>query len=108
MGTVRKVLGQSTGVADTVVYTSPANTDTVISSIVICETNGVAATVRITIDPAGGTATAAGKSVAWDLAIGANQTVALALGITLEAGGKVVMKASTANVTVNLFGQQNS
>lgn len=110
MATVRKILGQSKPAAttDATLYTVPGATDTVISTIVVAESNAVAATFRICVDASGGTSTAAGKAVAWNVAVPANGIVTLTLGITLAAAATVVIQASTANVTFTAFGQENS
>lgn len=110
MATVRKILGQSKpgATTDATLYTVPGSTDTVISSIVMAESNGAAATFRICVDSAGGTSTAAGKAVAWNVAIPANGIVSLNLGMTLAAAATVVVQASTANVTFTAFGQENT
>lgn len=110
MATVRKILGQNKPAAttDATLYTVPAATDTVISSIVVSEVNGVAATFRICVDSAGGTTTVNSKSIAWNVAIPANGIVTLNLGITLPAAATVVIQASTANCTFTAFGQENT
>lgn len=110
MPTVRKILGQSKPAAttDATLYTVPALTDTVISSIVVAESNGVAATFRVCVDSAGGTTTVVGKALAWNVAIPANGIVTLVLGITLAAAATVVVQASTANCTFTAFGQENT
>lgn len=110
MATVRKILGQSKPAAttDATLYTVPGSTDTIVSSIVAAESNGVATTIRICVDSAGGTSTAAGKAVAWDVALPANSVLTFNLGITLAAAATVVIRAGTANVTFTAFGQENS
>lgn len=110
MATVRKVLGQTvTGAGtDATLYTVPGSTDTVVSSIVVCETNGVAATFKISARGAGGTTTTAATAIAWAMTIPANGTVTLPLGITLQAAATLVVNATTANVTFTAFGQENT
>lgn len=110
MATVRKILGQSKPAAttDATLYTVPSVTDTVVSSIVVAESNGVATTFRVCADASGGTATAAGKALAWDVAIPANGVVTLTLGITLAAAATLIIRAGTANVTFTAFGQENT
>jgi hypothetical protein len=109
MTTVRKILGQTqTGAGtDATLYTVPALTDTVISSITICETNGVAGTFKICPKTATATTTAA-TAIAWNQPIGANQTIVLVIGITLAAANLLVVQGSTANITFSAFGQENS
>jgi len=110
MATARKILGQNKPAAstDATLYTVPASTDTVVSTITVAETGGATATFRICVDASGGTTTAAGKAIAWNVALAANQTLTFTLGITLAAAATVVIQASTANVTFTAFGQENS
>jgi hypothetical protein len=110
MPTTRKILGQSKPAAatDATLYTVPAVTDTVVSSIVVAESNGVAANFRVCADSAGGTTTVATKALAWNVAIPANSVVTLTLGITLAAAATLVIRASTADVTFTAFGQENT
>lgn len=110
MATTRKVLGQAASGAgtDSTLYTVPASTDAVVSSLVLCETNGAAATVKISVRGAGGTTTTAATAIVWNLPIAANQTITLTLGITIQAAGTIVIQSSTANVTITAFGQENT
>jgi hypothetical protein len=110
MATTRKVLGQSNPAAttDATLYTVPAATDAVVSSIVVCETNGVATTFKISARGAGGTTTTAATAIVWSMTIPANGTVTLPLGITLQAAATLVVQAGTANVTFTAFGQENT
>jgi hypothetical protein len=110
MATVRKTLGQSKPAAatDATLYTVPGSTDTVISTIVIAETGGAATTARICSDSAGGTSTAVGKALAWDLAIPANSVTTLTLGITLAAASTLLCRSLSGSCTFTAFGQENS
>lgn len=110
MPTARKILGQSKPAAttDATLYTAPALTDTVVSSIVVAETGGATATFRICADSAGGTTTVVGKALAWNVVIPANSVMTFNLGITLPAGATLVVQASTANLTFTAFGQENT
>lgn len=110
MATARKILGQSKpgATTDATLYTVPAVTDTVVSSIVVSETGGAIATFRVCAIAAGTTATIAGSSLAWNVSIAANGVITLTLGITLAAGATLVVQASTANVTFTAFGQENT
>lgn len=110
MATTRKILGQNKPAAttDATLYTVPGATDAVVSSITVSEVNAAAATVRICVDSGGGTTTVNTKSVAWNVALAANQTLVFALGITLAAASTIVIQASTANVCFTAFGQENT
>lgn len=110
MPTARKILGQSKPAAttDATLYTVPAVTDTVVSSITVAETAGATATFRICADAAGGTTTVVGKALAWNIAIPANSTMTFNLGITLAAAATLVIQASTAGLCFTAFGQENT
>lgn len=110
MATARKTLGQSKPAAatDGTLYTVPGATDAVVSSIVISETGGAATTFRVCSDSGGGTTTAVGKSLAWDVAIPANSIVTLVLGITLAAASTLVVRSLSGSCTFTAYGQENT
>lgn len=110
MATVRKTLGQSKPAAatDNTLYTVPALTDAVVSSIVVAETAGAATTFRICTDSGGSTSTAVGKALAWDVAIPANSIVTLTLGITLAAASTLLARSLSGSCTFTAYGQENS
>lgn len=107
MATNYKILGQNTPAAATPVdlYTVPAATQAVVSSIVICNCNTTPITFRLSIAIAGAAATTA-QYLNYDQTIGANQTVTLTLGITLAATDKLRGYASATLVTFNVFGAE--
>ena len=76
-------------------YTTPAATQAVISSIVITNQSSSAVTVRIGLDTTAGTP-GASEWLVYDAAIAGNDTVALTLGVTLDAS-KFVRVSSSAN-----------
>lgn len=95
---------------NTDLYTVPAATSAIISAITVANSASTAATYRLAIT---GSATAAsavtvGDHVAFDVAIAANDTVSLNLGLTLEAAKKIVARSSTASVTFGVFGSEVS
>jgi hypothetical protein len=103
--TTYKVLGQSNPAATTAtsLYTVPAATSVVASTLTICNQTAAAVTYRIAVRPAGATL-AAVHYVAFDAVLGQGDTVALTLGITLAATDVVTVYASTATVSFSLFG----
>lgn len=109
MPTIYKVLGQSapSATTNTDVYTSPASTQTVISTISIANRGATAATFRIAIRVAG-SAIANEDYIAYDATVAANDATNLTLGITLAATDVVTIYASNANLSFNLFGSQIS
>lgn len=109
MATTYKVLGQSTPSATTAttLYTVPAATSAVASSIVICNQNASAKTFRIAVRPAG--ATLAGQHyLAYDAAIAANDSVIMTIGMTLATTDVVTVYASATLLSFSLFGTELS
>ena len=107
MATVYKVLAQSNPSATTAttLYTVPASTSTVISTITVCNQAASAGTYRIAVRPAGATL-AASQYVAYDIAIAANDTTALTLGITLATTDVVTVYASASTMSFAAFGSE--
>ena len=107
MPTTYKVLGQSAPSATTAtsLYTCPASTQTVISSITICNRSSTSGTYRISVRPNGATL-ASQHYVTYDAPCAGNDTIALTLGITIDASDVLEVYASTANFTFNAFGSE--
>jgi hypothetical protein len=110
MATNYKVLGQAalTAETNTDVYTVPADTQAVISTLTVCNRGAVANSFRIAIRPAGATI-ANEHYVAYDTAIAANDSTNLTLGITLAATDVVtVYGGATSTFSVSVFGSEIS
>jgi hypothetical protein len=109
MATVYKVLAQSNPSATTAttLYTVPSSTSTVVSTITVCNQAASAGTFRIAVRPAAETL-AAKHYVAYDVAIAANDTTALTLGITLATTDVVTVYASAATMSFNAYGSEIS
>ena len=109
MATTYKVLGQSNPSATTAttLYTVPASTQAVVSTIVIANLTATAATFRIAVRVAGATL-ADSQYVAYDITVGASDSTALTLGVTLNATDVLSVYSSTANLTFTAFGSEIS
>ena len=109
MPTTYKVLGQSNPSATTAttLYTVPSATQAVVSTIVIANLAASAATFRIACRVAGA-ALANSQYVAYDITVGASDSTALTLGVTLGAADVITVYASTANLTFTAFGSEIS
>ena len=109
MPTTYKVLGQSNPSATTAttLYTVPTATEAVVSTIVIANLTSSAATFRIAIRPNGATL-ANSQYIAYDITVGASDSTALTLGVTLDAADIITVYASTANLTFTAFGSEIS
>ena len=107
MPTTYKVLGQSNPSATTAttLYTVPSSTSTVVSTVTVCNQAAATATYRIAVRPAGATL-AAQHYLAYDIAIAANDTTALTLGITLATTDVVTVYASSATLSFSAFGSE--
>lgn len=102
-----KVLGQSNPAANTNtdLYTVPSGKSAIISTLAICNEGGSQTTFRVAVRPAGA-GIAAQHYIAYDAVVEANDMVALTLGITLGAGDVITVRAGTANVAFNAFGNE--
>jgi hypothetical protein len=107
MPTTYKVLAQSAPSATTAtdIYTVPANTSAVVSTIVVANRTTSTATYRIAIRPAGATL-ANQHYIAYDVTVGLSDSTTLTLGITLAAAAVITVYASTANLSFNVFGSE--
>ena len=105
MATKNKVLGQQAPSATTAVtlYTVPAATEAVTSTLVVCNRANTAGSFRIAVRPAGASL-ANQHYLAYDVPIAANDSTTLTLGLTLDATDVVTVYASSANMSFNLFG----
>ncbi len=105
--TTYKILGQSapSATTSTDLYTVPSATETIVSSLVITNRGATSATYRVSVS-ANGAALANEQYLVYDASIAANSTVALSLGITLDASDKVRVYASSADLSFNAFGTE--
>ncbi|CAB4154518.1 hypothetical protein UFOVP642_10 [uncultured Caudovirales phage] len=107
MATTYKVLGQSNPSAATLttLYTVPAATSTVISTLAICNRSSTSTTYRVAIRLAGG-AVADEDYIAYDSIVPGNDTVYLTLGIALATTDVVSIYATVATLSFNAFGSE--
>jgi hypothetical protein len=107
MATTYKILGQITGSSATAsLYTSPAATQTVVSSLVACNRSTVNSTYWIAVIPSGGSLSNE-NWVAFNVPISGSDSTALTLGITLAAGD-IIEVSGLATGSFSLFGSQIS
>jgi hypothetical protein len=105
MPTTYKVLGQVAPGATTnaSLFTVPANTQAVVSTLVVANRGTVSATYRIAVRPAGATLSNQ-HFVAYDTLVGAADSTTLTLGITLDATDVITVYASNGDITFSAFG----
>ena len=109
MPTTYKVLRQSNPSATTLttLYTVPSSTSTVVSSIVVCNQAGTAATYRIAVRPAGATV-AAQHYIVYGSTVAASDSTIITLGMTLATTDVVSVYSSSATTSFVLFGSEIS
>ena len=96
------------GTAD-VLYTaaSAAGTSTVVSTIAVTNTASVAATYRIAINTITSFPTTAGYII-YGATVGANDTIFLTLGVTLDPTNRFLLCSGSANtLAFSAFGVEN-
>lgn len=109
MATTRKVLGQvaPSATTDTDLYTVPASTSTVCSTLVVCNRGATSATFRVAVRPAGATLANA-HYLYYDVQLQAGDSFAATIGVTLAATDVVTAYASTADLSFSLFGEETT
>jgi hypothetical protein len=108
MATNYKVLGQlaaGSAVYETL-YEVPSATEAVVSTIVVANLTNAARTYRLAVVP-NGTAVVNQSFLAYDIALAANDSTALTLGITLDATDTIRCYASAGSaITFTAFGSE--
>lgn len=109
MVTTVKVLGQAAPAADTNtdLYTVPAATSTVTSTLTVANRGAAAASFRVAVRPNGATL-ANEHYIYYDIAIPGADAFAATIGMTLAATDVVTVRASTADVSFSLFGEETT
>jgi hypothetical protein len=104
-----KVLAQSapSATTNTDVYTVGSGKQAIVSTITVANRSASARSYRIAVRPAGASI-ADEHYIAYDVIVGANDTIALTLGITLTATDVVTVYASTADLSFGIFGSEIS
>jgi len=105
MAETKKVLGQLDAAAttDETLYTVPASTETVVSTIIVCNRGSADTTFRLLIAVAGA-ATDNKQYIYYDTSIPGNESFAATLGITLSATDEIHTYAGNGNLSFNAFG----
>ncbi len=102
-----KVLAQSapSATTNTDIYTVGSSTETVISTIFVCNRSAAPATYRIAVRPNGATL-ANQHYIAYDVTVGASDSTTITSGITMDAADVLTVYASTANLSFSVFGSE--
>lgn len=107
MATTYKILGQVAPSATTEsdLYTVPAATETVLSSLVVANRGTSSGTFRVSVS-VNGAATTNKDYLIYDANLTPNTTQAFTLGITMDATDKVRVYASSGDFSFNAFGSE--
>lgn len=102
-----KVLGQSNpaAVTATTLYTVPASTQTVVSTITAANIGTTVGTFRIAIRPAGATL-ANQHYLVYDASLNGGDMLSFTLGVTLATTDVITVYGSSANFTFQAFGSE--
>lgn len=103
-----KVLGQLASTTTlTALYTCPANTETVISTLVVCNRSNLEKTYTIVVRP--NNETLENKHYITSSAIiSPNDSIALTLGITIDSSDVIYVSGSDTNISFTAFGNEKS
>jgi glucose-6-phosphate dehydrogenase assembly protein OpcA len=107
MATTYKVLGQvnPSATTATTLYTVPSSTQTVVSTIGVCNISGGEQSFRIAIRPAG--ETLANKHyIAYDAKVAGNDTTFITVGATLSATDVITVYSGATNLSFSAFGSE--
>jgi len=101
------ILGQELSVANTLkqLYSVPASNNAVISTVNICNLSDVGGHFSLACN-VNGVAVANANMLAFRVPIPARDTIALTLGITLNAASKISVNANTALISFAAFGTE--
>lgn len=104
-----RVLSQANPMANTLTpaYTVPASISTQITSIIVCNTNGVSTTFRIAVQIAGASSSTQ-QYIYYDLPILNNDTFIATVGITLATTDVIAVQSGMSGVSFNIFGVEMS
>lgn len=110
MATNYKVLGQAlpASTSNVDLYTVPASTQTIVSSLVIANTTATAATARVFVRVAGASASTT-NAVMYDVSVAANSHNAFTEGWTLNAADVLTVQSGTGSaLSFQAFGSELS
>ena len=107
MPTTYKVLGQvnPSATTATTLYTVPASTQTVVSTISVCNQASTAATYRIAVRVAG-SALSAEEYIVYGATVAASDSTFITVGVTLGATDVLTVYSSSATLSFNAFGSE--
>lgn len=110
MATSYKILGQQApaDTSNTTLYTVPAATEAIVSTITVTSTTGTDSSFRLFVVPNAGAA-GVGNAIAYDPLLAAGTFVSFTLGLTLRAGDRLIVRSGIgSSITFQAFGSELS
>src|SRR5438477_9335176 len=109
MADTLKPLAQANPAAATLtdLYTVPASTSAMVSSVVVCNQSTTAITFRVAVAVAGAADTAK-QYLYYDETVNPNKSFVATIGLTLAAADVLRVQVNTPNASVNVFGVEVS
>ena len=107
MSSTYKILGQAapSATTNTDVYTVPAATQAVVSTINVANRGSSDGTFRIAVRPDGDAVTNK-HYIAFDTPILANDSIPVTIGVTMNAADVITAYCSSADMSINVFGTE--
>jgi len=104
-----KVLGQVNPTANTAttLYTVPSSTQTIVSTVAICNQSSIATTFRVAVQPAGA-AIESKHYLNYDTSIPGNDSITVTIGITMSTTDVLSVNAASSTVSFSAFGSEIS
>jgi hypothetical protein len=105
-----KILGQiaPAPASNTMLYVVPAGSNTVVSTLNVCNMGFVPSTFRAMLRPANTQVMAPQHFIAYDTWVPPNDTIVITAGFTLATTDAIYVYANTANLSFNVFGSEIS
>lgn len=87
----------------TTLYTVPSATESIVSSLVVCNQSTSDITTRIALDDTTASVPSGDEFLVYDAVIAGNDTVALTLGICMDAGKHIRVASSASACSFTAF-----
>jgi hypothetical protein len=107
MATTYKVLGQINPTANTAttLYTVPSATQTVVSTIAVCNQSSSASTFSLAVQPAGA-AISAKHYLNYQTPIPGNDSITITIGLTLGNTDVISANVGNSNISIHAYGSE--
>jgi len=107
MATTYKILGQSAPTTTTLtdVYTTPAATSTIVSTLTVANRSATEDTFRIAVRPAGATVSDE-HYIIYDAPVSGNSLASFTIGLTLAETDVISVYSTNGTTSFNVFGSE--